>query len=411
MNNTIDSIKCPCGTIHPIFRPYESEHFACAESRVVFEKTGDSWQTAGKLHQIPSALLEIGSTGHLRGKRRTVVGFLERLDPDSETTWCEYLVLSDDDQADWLMEQDGHWSLLTESKTRPKPAGTATFMYLSRRYSLYHKGRAVVKTYAGEIPWAVREGEISQVTDYISPPYLLNMDRAGGDEVWFSGVYLQSSDVKKAFGIKRMPAEVGLPPGQELEENPKAKASVFISSTLAFAAITIITACFQWMSPQHRLLNGTLRASQTGDSEMTSEPFSLEGTGNLEIVFSSDVSNNWVYVDAELINEQSGESRAAGVNLEHYSGVDEDGSWAEGSQSGSRVIPNVTAGKYRIVVSSHATPGSGMANVSYTVNRNSSTLGNLFIALCILGALPAFLLYRSYSLSEQNTPGRAGKRN
>mgnify|MGYP000308295330 CR=1 FL=1 len=70
------------------------------------------------------------------------------------------------------------------------------------------------------------------------------------------------------------------------------------------------------------------------------------GQQAVEVELSSEVENSWMAADLSLVNEETGETFAAGLEVAYYHGVDGGESWSEGSRTKSLVIPQVPVGKY-----------------------------------------------------------------
>jgi hypothetical protein len=73
-----------------------------------------------------------------------------------------------------------------------------------------------------------------------------------------------------------------------------------------------------------------------------------QGISNLEVIVSSPVQNNWIEVQSNLVNDDSGETEEFEQGIEYYSGYDSDGRWSEGSQISSFILSSVPSGKYHL---------------------------------------------------------------
>jgi len=88
-----------------------------------------------------------------------------------------------------------------------------------------------------------------------------------------------------------------------------------------------------------------------GEPSFVTKVFEVEGrTSNLELSINTNLINNWAYFNLALINEASGDAFDFGREVSYYSGVDSDGSWSEGAQSSTAIIPHVPAGRYYLRV-------------------------------------------------------------
>ena len=67
-----------------------------------------------------------------------------------------------------------------------------------------------------------------------------------------------------------------------------------------------------------------------------SEPFTIpSGRHAIAIHASAPVDNSWIGLDVALINDDTGQSEAVGVDVSYYHGYEGGESWSEGSKNGS----------------------------------------------------------------------------
>ena len=64
--------------------------------------------------------------------------------------------------------------------------------------------------------------------------------------------------------------------------------------------------------------------NEDGTQVFFSEPFELAGCRNIRITTESLVQNTWVYLEADLINEETGLKISVPIEISYYYGV-EDG--------------------------------------------------------------------------------------
>jgi hypothetical protein len=177
------------------------------------------------------------------------------------------------------------------------------------------------------------------------------------------------------------------------------RSEILISSGIAFAlllfTVQVIIATFA--------KNESVFSKTFYDSEMTKEKliksssFELKGgTSASEIFVFSPLSNSWLDVDIELINEQTGERFEAIKSLEFYSGVDDGMSWTEGDQKESVVLSAVPDGRYYMLIyPDWGTNGSGLPNPSFTVEvrRDVAIWSNLFWTILLVSIYPIAIYF------------------
>lgn len=143
-------------------------------------------------------LIPLGSRGHFRGHEWTVVGLLLRSDDSTIYKWHEYLLHCPGQARRWLVEYDGHWSYLVETKGRPT-SHESSCSYEGRKYERFLVGKSKTLAASGCFPWLIEFGHVTDVVDYVSPPELLSREADGDEVVWSLGEYVAFSDVQRAF--------------------------------------------------------------------------------------------------------------------------------------------------------------------------------------------------------------------
>ncbi len=134
-----------------------------------------------------------------------------------------------------------------------------------------------------------------------------------------------------------------------------------------------------------------------------SDSFELKGTSkNVEVSVRAPVNNNWFEIEADLVNEFDGESDSFEQGVEYYHGYDSDGSWTEGAQSSTKILPAIEGGKYHLKFS--ASRGNDYQNAlmefEVRVKRNVTTWGNFFFALIFLSIYPIWAWWRERSFES-----------
>ncbi|MDL1949796.1 DUF4178 domain-containing protein, partial [Acidobacteria bacterium ACD] len=341
-----------------------------------------------RLSKVPfKPLLPLGAKGALLGKSYVLLGALKKKCQVEGVFyyWTEYLLKETKTEAyHWLVESTGHWSLVAGV-----PAGKVSTVprlatYDGRRYRHFQETQAVVDAVLGEFYWEVRRGETTTASDYVAPPRILSMERSGNEVTWSEGTYLDRTDVAAGFGLK-----APLPPPKGIGSNQpwpgEAGYRVVMSSAKwLYLAAAVLFVFFQVRGPKKVVFTQTVDLAalaaprptpppepdadallrqlgegggvQTSPSQMPapageekmvlSEPFRIDWSGNLEARLSAPTDNSWVFVAADLINEETGEVRSFGLQSDYYHGVDGGESWSEGSRSRSTYLSQVPKGRY-----------------------------------------------------------------
>ena len=118
-------------------------------------------------------------------------------------------------------------------------------------------------------------------------------------------------------------------------------------------ALLVIAIMFGALSPGDIVLDEHYQYSTAdrGEPSFVTKDFEIQGrTSNLEVAINTNLINNWAYFNLTLINEGTGDAFDFGREVSYYAGRDSDGSWSEGGQSSTVIIPRVPAGRYYLRV-------------------------------------------------------------
>jgi hypothetical protein len=255
----------------------------------------------------------------------------------------------------------------------------------------------------GEFPWQVAvDNDTVAVTDYVAPPYMLSAETTGNETTWTLGEYVHGADIWKAFGLAGLaPAPLGVYENQPSAAKTSAGQIWFAFAGLATAIFVIFT-LNQLFSQQEQVFREFYRfsPSSTEASFVTSE-FELKGrTSSVEVKTDADVSNQWIYLNYALIDEDTGQAYDFGREVSYYTGVDSDGGWQEGSQHDRVVLSSIPAGRYYLRVEPESDTNFGSIGYTVTVTRDVPVLGVYFLALAAI-LLPALLIsWRTYNFEQ-----------
>ncbi len=301
--------------------------------------------------------LALGSTGTLDKVKWSVIAFLIRSCNVEGTRypWEEYLLWSREHGFRWLMNSNGHWTLLT-----PVPAGDVALQFRAARhggvqYRAYQEVYATTDYVVGECYWQVFVGEMAKATEYVAPPKSLNLDQTDKEVTFTLGRLLEPGELSKAFGLGPLSPAVGIAPAQP---NPfKAKASETWKFTwLWVGMLAALLVAFGMTGTTTQYYSETFSIPPTAvsgspEAQRFSEPFRIPKKVPLEVtVQAPGLSNNWLGVDVALVNTESGEVISVYDETSYYSGVDDGESWSEGSRDNSKQTDDVDPGQYVVRV-------------------------------------------------------------
>jgi hypothetical protein len=336
-------------------------------------------------------LLPLGSRGTFRGDEYQVKGALPR--KDGTGTWTEYLLQGPLGYR-WLVYDTGHWSFGVPVEDASELVIESGVRHQGRDYRRFRSGTAHVVDVFGQFYWDVRKNNYSYYEDYISPPFMLTREREGKETVWTHLEYVEPAEIDAAFGISTPPrhwicANQANPAGVRLRQI----LPFFLIACAVMAGIQTVTA---------------LRARQVafprvvyefgGSAEQVFGPYTFTAPRSLnELAAGAGLSNSWAELDCVLVNAGTGATFQFVEQLSHYSGIDSDGSWSEGSGQDMATLGAIPGGTYNLVVEGY---GADQFNqrltqpVTLELRHDVVPWSNFWIALLAIVFYPAWLLYR-----------------
>ncbi len=346
-------------------------------------------------------IIPLGSTGVIRNKQWEVIGYIERKESE-DNYWSEYLLFSAEfAEYSWLTEANGHWNLIFKSKIIPDLSykSSSSLMktiadYNGEKYCLFHKGISELKFANGKFNFPLELGENVHFEDYVNPPKILTYESCAESKTWSIGEYINSSVIKKAFGIssEKMPYNVGV------SSNQLSYSKKFYNQIFKFWVFFLIFLTFLHLinlkCAKNEIVYSEKFIYNPNDLEKTKVTSQFElnnGSKNVEIFLTAFINNNWMEIKGELINDDNGYSIDFNESIEFYTGFDSDGSWSEGSQISSIVLPQVPSGKYHINLEADS---KELSETQYeiVVKRDVEIWSNYFFSLLLISLLPVLAL-------------------
>jgi hypothetical protein len=157
--------------------------------------------------------------------------------------------------------------------------------------------------------------------------------------------------VQEAFRLKEaLPAPHGIAPSQPNPHAASRAASWLWTGIWAVALLAVFIlanarAAKELVSDVSVMLPADA-VPGTAAAMHFSEPFDIKKRGNVKAVLLSNVNNNWMGVQGDLVNEATGDVVSFYEEVGYYSGSDSDGSWSEGSNSSTDYLSAVEPGRY-----------------------------------------------------------------
>jgi hypothetical protein len=408
----VKALNCPnCGAAIALRSFDQAITVVCASCHSILDAKDPNLNVLQQFQALVGEdppLIPLGTRGKIRGTDYEVIGFQRRsIEADGiQYRWHEYLLFNPYKGFRYLTEYQGHWNDVVACKDLPAIGQGlgGTVGYLGETYKHFQTADATTDYVIGEFPWQVRVGEQVTLSDYVHPPRVLSAERTSGEVSWSIGEYMTGREIWSAFRLQGGPPEaIGV------YENQPSPMSADVGRVwtvfIVFAVFLIgLMGMFDMLARKETVLSTNYQLSPgtpSGEVSFVTDVFELKGRiSNLQIVTSADVRNNWIYLNYALINQDTGRAWDFGREVSFYSGYDSDGSWKEGSQSDTVVIPSVPAGKYYLRIEPEADRAHPRINYSVKVTRDVPVFGWYgvgFIALLI----PALIVtWRSFNFER-----------
>jgi len=276
--------------------------------------------------------------------------------------------------------------------------------YLGEEYKHFQSSEANTDFVLGEFPWQVRVGEHAAITDYVHPPRVLSSEKLDKEVTWSIGEYMYGREIWDTFKLPGSPPEaVGV------YENQPSPVTINVTSIwLAFAAfavfLLVLMIGFDLRAKKEPVLHETYqydRAEAKGETSFVTDVFELTGRiSNVQVKTHAPVDNHWIYLNYALINQDTGEAWDFGREVSYYHGYDSDGSWTEGRQSDSVVVPSVPPGHYYLRIEPEA--DSSLPRIPYSVDviHDVPVFGIYGIAFLVLLVPPLLISWRAFTFER-----------
>ncbi|TVT41934.1 DUF4178 domain-containing protein [Hymenobacter setariae] len=394
--------------------------------------------------------LPLGITGALGSYYCRITGYQVRTEQqDRIAEWREYQLrpaepIVGGDSIDFplqLAEYQGHWLLIKQARSHPVTKGNHSFQgkewtsqSTGNTYQLWHRYQPVIRDAQGEFDWNIIEDERLKVQEFTCPPYLLSSEQAPkANSVWYQAEYLEPDQVATAFGVNAntLPSRVGTGAAQPNPHDTAPAwrlfgvAALLLSLLAGWLAITrpsatttetfTIPAVPAAPAPGAGLLTApptvdtlgravvpaagaatpsapaaATPAASTGYSQMlVSKSIVLTHSSAVDITFTAlDLTNHWVEITANLVNEETGRGYEVTRSLEYYEGVEDGESWSEGNRSANVVISGLPPGRYHLNIYPSPEAGTSDTMLLVLLEQHSSFVSNFLIILVLMSAVP-----------------------
>jgi len=424
----LKAVTCPsCGGSIAIRAAGYSVTLVCQYCGSTLDVANPDVRLITQLSQAASHLdLPLGAHGVLQGLELEVLGYMRR--SIAGDAWEEYLLFNPYEGFRWLVRDEGDWSLGVMLTTLPKHEAGSEVTYAGRRFRRQDApSEARVDYVLGEFYWRVQVGEKVTAETYEGHGADLSCER-NADETNWTLITPLGGDVVAAFGGRHPGAVAGAPTaapsGPVSTSGAKARFGsaphLFLVGGAATLLLFVLMIAFSGGAPAQ-----TMRFNVTPDGAsrtLTVGKITLPRASQRVTLTSrsSQFENMWIDMDYSLIERRTQKRLDVSGSIEHYSGVDSDGRWTEGSYENRVTVASVPKGVYDVVVEASAhrwsengsspstsTPQAGWdatgaatndLAVEVTSASGGAFLGNFWVALLLIFLPPGVrLLYEMRS--------------
>ncbi|HEX6728439.1 MAG TPA: DUF4178 domain-containing protein [Pyrinomonadaceae bacterium] len=403
-------LGCPkCGGPLELRAPDKTERVTCPNCNSLLDVNQGQLKFLKALEKPGfQPVIPIGSTGDLPEGKMTVIGAMLRSVTIEGTQyfWSEYLLYNPQIGFRWLVHSDEHWNYVQGVPPGDVSEIARSVSFRGKGYRIFQDAQASVESVIGEFYWKVEAGERVQAVDYVSPPYMLSKEvttvlvaqptRPGkkhdiGEINWSLGTYVTPAEIEKWFGLSGLSRPSGIAPNQPYRHKWIYKYwAIFILVALLVGFGTLITSGSTREVFSQSVAFQPLPGAD-GTQVFFSEPFELAGRRNIRITGESPVQNTWIYLEGDLINEETGVVQSFPIEISYYQGVEDGESWTEGAQKDSTDTSSMPAGKYVLRLEGQWEQWQQPATVSVRVEQNVTNGFNLILLLIAVSIVPVIM--------------------
>lgn len=403
-------VSCPrCGGTLELHAPDKAERVTCPNCSSLLDVSEGNLKFLKALEpgkftpQIPSgATTKAGSFG--AAESLTVIGFMARSVTIEGTKyfWDEYLLYNPRAGFRWLVQSDHHWNFVESVPVGDVTETNRGAQFRGEYFKLFQDATANVEYVEGEFYWKVTTNEHVRAMDYVHPPLMLSKEvtmiaaqgavaAAAGEINWSLGRYIALKEIELAFDLSSLPRPSSIAPNQPFPYKG------FYKYWAALTVLLVVVGLASFVTGGSRKVFGQnyqLPPLQNSDATQTifSEPFELTGRRNVSVSASAPVDNSWLYVEGDLVNEDTGLVQQFSLPIEYYHGVEDGESWSEGDRDMRTVLSALPAGKYTMRLEAQWDKWQQPATLSVSVKQNILHGINFLLALTGLSIIPVIIL-------------------
>jgi uncharacterized Zn finger protein (UPF0148 family) len=405
------AVSCPhCGGPLELRAPDKTERVTCPNCNSLLDVNQGKLQFLKALEPTSfQPLIPLGSTGDVPEGKMTVIGAMQRsvTVEGVQYFWSEYLLYNPQIGFRWLVDSDDHWNYVRAVPPGEIAESTKYATYQGKHYRIFQDAQCRVECVLGEFYWKVEAGELVRGVDYVAAPYILSKEvstvyisdpkdpakqrRSTGEINWSLGTYVTVPQIEKSFSVKGLPRPSNIAPNQPYKHWWIYKYWLAFLVLLLLAGFIALVTSGSSKEVFEQTVTFQPLPNEDGTQVFFSQPFELAGRRNIRITGDSPVDNTWVYLEGDLINDETGVVQSFPIDISYYHGVEDGESWTEGAQTDAAYTSAMPGGRYVLRLEGQWERWQQPATVSIKVQQNVTHGFNLLIALAVISVGPILM--------------------
>ena len=138
------------------------------------------------------------------------------------------------------------------------------------------------------------------------------------------------AEIEKKFVVSGLPRPSTVAPNQPYPHKWIYKYWLIFLAVAMLMGFVMVIASGSTREVFSQSINLAALPNADGTQVFFSEPFELGGGSNIRISAESPVNNSWVYLEGDLITDETGLVQSFPIEISYYYGVDGGESWSEG---------------------------------------------------------------------------------
>jgi len=305
-------------------------------------------------------------------------------------SWTEYTLFNGQLGFRTLSEYENTFMLVEEFEPQEAGMTGAELVCDKIAYKLYNSYKINVMYAAGEFDHHPSEMHGVQANEYLFLHRLVIVKEivtpSSCSKLYFRAVHVSKKIIEKALGTYLVSSNYTNPTTYYIRAFTPREAFLGYAAFLALLVLSLVF--FQTLRPQERiwsyktvLVNDSLTRSQPviSPSFRITEPYTA-----LRFDFDTDISNNWIELGFNLVNEGNNKTYSFATGAEYYSGS----GWTEGKASDYATLSGIPSGSYHIAMQPTFNTGSSNVRLDLDVYKNYTYLRNYIFFAVLAGIFP-----------------------